>query len=130
MNCVAQPGSRLPTSQEQMSLGAASMATQVHALPMPSSSFRLVGMFLSLAPTKDQISSHCTRLAARLTRALSRYSEHAAPSSIRSFVTVFLATPVRRTVERMEHPSTSAETTSARFTESSRFIFLFWTAQA
>src|ERR1017187_2743617 len=111
MNSVAQPGSRLPTSHEQMSFDSASMATQGQALPTLPSSLRAAGIFLSFGQANDQISSHCTRLAGRLTRPLSIYSEHAAPSSTRILAIVLLATPVMRTVERIELPSTRAATT-------------------
>jgi hypothetical protein len=52
------------------------------------------------------------------------YFEQAAPSSTRSFEMVFFETPVMRTMERMEHPSTMAVTTWARLASGSLFILL------
>src|ERR1700690_4633412 len=111
MNSVAQPASLCPTSQEQTTFLSASMATQVHTSPQIR--FSTIGgvTFFCLAPTKDQISSTWTRLQERFTRVLFMYSEQAAPSSTSSFAIVFLATPVMRTVARIELPSTSAATT-------------------
>lgn len=52
------------------------------------------------------------------------YSEQAEPKSTRSLVTVFFATPVIRTVPRIELPSTKHRTTAARFSVLRTFAIL------
>jgi hypothetical protein len=68
---------------------------------------------LSFAPQKAQISSHWTRWQRSPRTFTLWYARQAAPRSARSLSTVPLATPVMRQVERIEQPSTKAETTRA-----------------
>jgi hypothetical protein len=51
MNCVAQPGSRFPTSQEQMSFVSAQMAAHVQASPQNFFSAVAGVTFFSFAAT-------------------------------------------------------------------------------
>ena len=112
---------------EQTSLVSASIATQVQVSPACGFFSRILGVTLAcLAPTKDQISSHCTLWHGKLTSDLLRYSEQAALSSTKSLATVFLATPVMRTVARIELPSTNAETTWICLALSSLFILNYY----
>ena len=70
---------------------------------------------LLLHPTNDQISSTFTRLAATLRSARSWYSVQAVPTLTSRRRTAPFDTPVIRTVERTEQPSTSAEITAIFF---------------
>src|SRR6266540_1564704 len=62
------------------------------------------------------------RVQGRLTMCALWYWEHAHPRSASSLSTVFFATPVMRTVERIELPSTRAAITRTRFSVLSLFI--------
>src|ERR1035441_3899019 len=91
------------------------MAVNVQTSPqIPASNLASV-TFFCLHPTKDQISSTCTRLAATLRIARSWYSAQAAPMLTSKRRMAPFDTPVSRDVERTEHPSTSAEMTATFF---------------
>jgi hypothetical protein len=120
---VAQPASRMPTSQLRTSFVSASVATNVHASPAFGFFSAIFGVtFFALHATNDQISSICTQRAGTLRTVRSRYTAHAVPTSSSSRRIVPLATPVRRDVERTEHPSTKAEMTATRFATGRRFM--------
>src|SRR3990167_1435633 len=123
MNSVAHPVSRVPTSQLRTSLLCASIATKVHASPALGFFAAIFGVrFFCLQPTKDQISSIWTRRAGTLRIAVSWYSAQARPTRPGKLRIVPFATPVRRDVERTEHPSTSAEMTATCLSVLRRFI--------
>src|SRR3954467_9268142 len=100
MNSYAVPASRPPPTHDAISFVSASSAVHVHTEPSPFS-FCSWEMFLSLPPTKDQISSHWRRLQGRSRRCSSWYFVQAAPSSASSLTTVFFDAPVMRTVDLM-----------------------------
>src|SRR4051812_5837533 len=62
--------------------------------------------------------------------ALSSYSEHATPISPSNLMIVFFATPVMRTMLRIEHPSTRAEMTWQRLAVGSLFILTIMLEQS
>ena len=86
-----------------------------HVADRRTAPFFSAGTFFCFAPTNDQISSHWTRVTGRCGRSRRGTSAHAAPSSTSSLTIVFFATPVMRTVARMQLPSTRAATTAVRF---------------
>src|ERR1019366_3570097 len=122
MRAMAEAEERSATSQAGISLVSASMAVHVQTSPQPNSPRCSSGTFRALALQKLQISSAWRRRQERSRSTRSWYSEQAAPRSTRSLVTVFLATPVRRTVARIELPSTRHLTTAVLWPVESLFI--------
>src|ERR1022692_1177192 len=113
-----------PAIQKSMSLLCASIAVNVQTSPQIPASILATVTFFCLHPTNDQISSTCTRFAVTLRTMRSWYSMQAAPTATRSRRTAPLDTPVRRTVERTEQPSTSAERTATFFSKLLTFAMI------
>ncbi len=84
--------------------------------------FRFGGTFASFEPTKDQISSHWTRLAAMFLMASSWYISQAAPTSTSSFVTVLMLTSASLEAARRLAPSVRRPRICTRFSIDSLFI--------
>src|SRR5277367_2772825 len=113
--------SRLPTTQDRISLESASMPVQVHTSPAPCARCSLLAFFC-LARQNDQISSHWTRCAATSRTAWSWWATQAAPASSKSLLTVFRDTSTTRLIDRMDDPSQSIERIWTRLARGSLFM--------
>jgi hypothetical protein len=82
----------------------------------------MVGTFFCLAPTKDQISSHWTRLAFTLRTCSSCSLAQNVPASTSSLKTVLIDTSATREIDRMDDPSHSMERIWTRLLRGSLFM--------
>src|SRR5437879_7987655 len=117
----ARTGLRKPTMYETSSLLSASSAVHVHTSPQPAAFCSGVTR-LSFAPTKDQISSHCTRFDFRPRTFSSWNAAQTRPASTNSFETVLIETSHKRETERIDDPSQSIERMSARLAADNLFM--------
>ena len=112
-------------AHEITSLWSASIASHVHVSPASGGAFFACLTFFSFAYVNDQISSACTRRVFRRLRTCSSWNAaHASPATTSSLVTVLIDTPVTRSTDRSDMPSTSRSIRCARLAVLSLFIML------